>query len=317
MLINDRVYGKSKIDSPVLIELIRSKTIQRLKRIGQFGVPNEFYHLKNFSRYEHSVGVMILLKKLGATEEEQVAGLLHDASHTAFSHLIDWVLSSSRTEDAQDRQHKKYINSSDTKHILIKYRYDPNKISEYNIFGLLERSIPDLCADRIDYSLREMPINITSKCLKDLTTYNGKIVFKHKTHALLFAKEFLSIQMNHWGGFEASARFRLFADVLRQAIKKKIIKLSDFWRDDKFVTDKLKKLDHPKTTRVLKTLRNKSLSYLPKSTQVIHKKFRHVDPLYLKNGRAVRLSQTDGKFKEELRHASKFNQEGIVVPLIE
>ena len=225
MLINDRVYGKSKIDSPVLIELIRSKTIQRLKRIGQFGVPNEFYHLKNFSRYEHSVGVMILLKKLGATEEEQVAGLLHDASHTAFSHLIDWVLSSSRTEDAQDRQHKKYINSSDTKHILIKYRYDPNKISEYNIFGLLERSIPDLCADRIDYSLREMPINITSKCLKDLTTYNGKIVFKHKTHALLFAKEFLSIQMNHWGGFEASARFRLFADVLRQAIKKKIIKL--------------------------------------------------------------------------------------------
>ena len=35
--INDRVYGKIVIDEPVLIELINSKPVQRLKGINQAG----------------------------------------------------------------------------------------------------------------------------------------------------------------------------------------------------------------------------------------------------------------------------------------
>ena len=124
MVISDRVYGKVKIESPVLLELIKSKSLQRLKGISQFGIPDEFYYLKNFSRYEHSIGVMILLKQLGASEKEQIAGLLHDVSHTAFSHVIDWVVGEGLTEDFQDNQHKNFIKSSPLTKILKKYNYD-------------------------------------------------------------------------------------------------------------------------------------------------------------------------------------------------
>ena len=43
------------------------------------------------TRYEHSVGVMLLARRVGGGLREQVAALLHDVSHTAFSHVIDHV----------------------------------------------------------------------------------------------------------------------------------------------------------------------------------------------------------------------------------
>jgi len=96
MQIHDRVYGEVQIDNPVLIELMHSAPLQRLKRINQAGVAQYVLPRKNITRYEHCVGVMILLKRLGASLEEQIAGLLHDVPHTAFSHVIDFVFASER-----------------------------------------------------------------------------------------------------------------------------------------------------------------------------------------------------------------------------
>lgn len=89
MNIADPIYGKMRIQKPVLIELLSAPSVIRLKNISQFGIPDQYYHLKNYSRFEHSVGVMILLRKLGASVEEQAAGLLHDVSVSAFSHIIN------------------------------------------------------------------------------------------------------------------------------------------------------------------------------------------------------------------------------------
>ena len=46
------------------------------------------------TRFEHSLGVFALLRRLRAPRREQVAGLLHDISHTAFSHAVDFVFTS-------------------------------------------------------------------------------------------------------------------------------------------------------------------------------------------------------------------------------
>ena len=101
-IINDEVYGKIEINEPILLELINSKEIQRLKNISQFGIPSEYYHMPSYSRYEHSMGVFLLLRKLNVDLKEQIAGLIHDISHTAFSHVIDWVIGDSTQESFQD-----------------------------------------------------------------------------------------------------------------------------------------------------------------------------------------------------------------------
>jgi len=317
MTINDRVYGKVDIKSEVILQLINSSAIQRLKGIAQFGIPDDFYHLKNFSRYEHSIGVMLLLKKLGASEEEQIAGLLHDVSHTAFSHVIDWVIGAGNTEDYQDEQHAQFVRSSDIPKILKIHGYSVDRIIDYHHFGLLERDLPDLCADRVDYSLRETPSSVISVCLPALIAKNNKIVFADKKTALLFAQHFLERQMNHWGGFEAVSRYRLFANALRQALKIGVLTNDDFWQDDNFVLTKLLGTNDKKVENILDVLRNKSLTNLPKSSTTFHKKFRYVDPLFVKDNKLIRLSEDSKAYTQELKVARKSNELGVLIPLMD
>ncbi len=96
--IKDPLYGKFEITEPILIELINSKPIQRLKKIWQHGLPQKYYYRKTFTRYDHSIGVMLLLRKLNASLEEQIAGLLNDASHAAFSHVVDFLYKNKEEE---------------------------------------------------------------------------------------------------------------------------------------------------------------------------------------------------------------------------
>lgn len=316
MIIKDRIYGKLEINTQAILELINSKPLKRLKGIAQFGVPDEFYHLPNYSRYEHSLGVMLLLKKLGATEEEQIAGLLHDVSHTAFSHVIDWVVGDGKTEDYQDQQHGRYITNSEIPVILERFGYSVKRIIDYHNFGLLERDLPDLCADRVDYSLREFPTDVVATCMSAMSSKDNKIVFINEQSALLFASNFLKQQMEHWGGFEAASRYRLFADVLRQTLKEGTITEDDFWQNDNFVINKIAASKNKDIQNKLNTLRNKSLKHLPKSNVTVYKKFRYVDPQFVNNNKLVRLSKTNQEYAQRLEKARETNELGIVVPSV-
>ena len=91
---NDRVYGEVTVDDPKALALIETPTFRRLKGVKQAGPSAFAFPFKTVTRYEHSLGVYLLLRKLGAGAKEQLAGLLHDVSHTAFSHAVDFVVSS-------------------------------------------------------------------------------------------------------------------------------------------------------------------------------------------------------------------------------
>src|SRR4029079_19693461 len=82
------------IDDPKILALIATPTFQRLKGIKQSGPSAFALPFKTITRFEHCLGTHLLLKRLGADLREQVAGLLHDISYTAFSHAVDLVVSS-------------------------------------------------------------------------------------------------------------------------------------------------------------------------------------------------------------------------------
>jgi hypothetical protein len=312
LVLKDSLYGESLIESPIFLNIEKSASMQRLKGLNQYGIPDNYYHKKNFSRYEHSLGVMLLLRHLGASDEEQIAGLLHDVSHRSFSHVYDWVIGNAELEDTQDNSHGDFILQSGFPSILERHGYDVNRIIDYHHFGLLERASPDLCADRIDYALREFDPETARQIFFGLTVVEGQIVTRDFKTAAAFGREYLALQINHWGGYEATARYHHFSNVLKLALERDVIRHSDFLENDEFIIKKLENSTDAEILDDLNYLKQKPLPIVDKGV-VVHKKFRYIDPPFLHEGILVKLSTVDSKFVALLEEARESNRKGVLV----
>ncbi len=278
-------------------------------------MPREYYHRDVFSRFEHSIGVFLLLRKLGADLNEQIAGLLHDISHTAFSHVIDWVIGDPSKEDHQDNIFLEVLKNSEIPSILKKYNLNIEKIADIESFPLLEKEAPSLCADRIDYSLRELvglgQKEKVNRIVNDFVSVNGQIAFKTKKAAEEFGKGYIELQREHWAGNEAKARYHILADILKIALDEKYIFLNDFQKTDEEILTILSNTNNNEILDGLDKLKN---GFTIKETEEdggiqLKKKFRYVDPEVLISGELKKLSLISEEYRilleQEKEHSKK------------
>jgi len=239
MIHNDSIFGKVTIEDPLVEEIINNPEFQRLKKIVCQGVPDKYYCFKGFSRHAHSIGVYLILKKLKASYEEQIAGLLHDISHKAFSHVYDLIIKdytkNGDLDDAQDNLHTSYSDKSTIKKLLLNHRLDPYEIFDLNKFKLLDYEIPYLCADRIEYSVRSLTPEFAIMVLNNLDIRDNRIVITDSNVAKDYAYKFLSLQNNEWGSPEAATRYYHFSEILKLAIKHGVLTIDDFDLDESFL----------------------------------------------------------------------------------
>src|ERR1700748_2023492 len=125
--VNDEIYGTFTITEPLLEELINTKAFQRLRKIHQGGAGYLIADGRDGNRFDHSVGVMRLIQLLGGTLDEQIAGLLHDISHTAFSHVVDQVVFN-EGETFHEEYKDWILNTSGIPGLLEKHQFDPDRI---------------------------------------------------------------------------------------------------------------------------------------------------------------------------------------------
>lgn len=314
----DRIYGESEIAEPVILELINSPTLQRLKEIDQVGYFEPYFHGTAHSRFEHSVGVYLLLKKYSAPLEEQIAGLIHDVSHSAFSHCIDYVLNagSGKEHDHQDNIFDDFVRKSEIPEILKKDNFNLEYILDDKNFPLKEKKLPDLCADRIDYSLRTAvifgDINDGKFFLDNLATEDGKWVFNNFESAKKYAELFLKHNTNYYTGIPSAVMFQTVGDYMRHALSKEYIYEADLYTTDKIVLAKIE--PYIKTDLRLKLLfdrmnnkigfRNDPNDY----DEIVFLKSRVVDPLCRYNGKIKRVSEIEPSWNDIIKQESKPKQ---------
>jgi HD superfamily phosphohydrolase len=154
ILIRDEIYGEELVHELALVELLQSPEVQRLQGICQHGVTGFLGLTPRVTRLEHSVGAFILVRRVGATIEEQVAALLHDISHTTLSHVIDHALSKPGEGSYHEVHKTRYLKTTRLPDILARHRIN-QKVFEEELFPLVEMPSPQLCADRLDYALRD------------------------------------------------------------------------------------------------------------------------------------------------------------------
>ncbi|KAI9628726.1 hypothetical protein KEM48_011408 [Puccinia striiformis f. sp. tritici PST-130] len=151
--IEDLIYGKVIIESECAIEIMNLPEFQRLKDVLQHGITALIGLLPSppVNRFDHSVGAMILVKHVGGSEEAQLAALLHDVSHTALSHVTDSVFGYVVHEVEKDV----FLAKTQIPNVLRKHGFAPERVFREELFPLLELPSPEICADRLDYALRD------------------------------------------------------------------------------------------------------------------------------------------------------------------
>ncbi|MCW1949395.1 MAG: HD domain-containing protein, partial [Candidatus Shapirobacteria bacterium] len=203
MIVDDSIYGQLEIKSQIIVDLIDLPIFQRLKRISQDGAPHYIQPIRTVTRYEHSIGVWYLSCRYGRPIEEQIVCLLHDLSHTAFSHVIDFVTKNEKHEFA-DSKLDEMIMKSEIPEIIKRNGLDLRKILNKESFPLLENCLPDISVDRLDYFLRDgytigfLPKETIKLFLDSLYERENILFFKEVRVASLLAILFTNFSRLIW-----------------------------------------------------------------------------------------------------------------------
>ncbi|HFK1440067.1 HD domain-containing protein [Bacillus cereus] len=297
MIISDVLYGEFEVDQ-VVEELISSKSMQRLKGIHQNGASYLVNEKWNVTRFDHSVGVMLLVKKLGGSVEEQIASLLHDVSHTAFSHVIDYVFDN-EDESYHEEIFSSVVKNSEIPAILAKHGYNYEDILlDDSKWTLLERSAPELCADRVDYTLRDMytygyiSLEEVHRFLEDIIAVEGKMVLQSIEMAEWFTEayykeviDFFMKPMNIYGN-------DMLVKTLKLALHKKVIHADDFLLEDAELISKLQQCNDSEVHALLRKVHPNVKVKEDRDDYDLYQKnkVRLIDPPLLREGEVIPAS---------------------------
>ena len=323
MYLKDYLYGEYIVE-PVIEELINIKEVQRLKNIHQGGASYLVNPNWNVSRYEHSIGVMLLIRLLGGRIEEQIAGLLHDVSHTAFSHVVDYVLDKNN-EDYHEEIFEIIIENSDIPKILNRYGYSYEDIvyneSKYTI---LEKTAPNLCADRIDYTLRDMfRYGFITK--EDVCNFISSLVLVDNeimVNSLEAAKFFVDTYYKEVIDFFMDPLSIYANDILSKAIKialsENVIVLDDLLKDDNGVLELLENSDNKQIKLLISSLNYNVRVEEDSKNYDIHQKnkLRLIDPsIYIEN-KIYKSSEISLEIKELSKKALEKSIKGTYIKIL-
>ncbi|MFT8470727.1 HD domain-containing protein [Oenococcus sp.] len=172
----DPILGFIHVDNSVILDLINSHEMQRLRRIKHLGVANLVFHGGEQSRFQHSLGVYEISRRMiDALDHNkqlfnekkwehqndllvQAAALLHDVGHGAYSHTFEHLFNTVHEQFTQ-----KIITDPSTEVNAILRRV--SKDFPAKVAAVIGKTYPDkrvvqlissqLDADRMDYLLRD------------------------------------------------------------------------------------------------------------------------------------------------------------------
>ncbi len=304
MLYHDSIYGLAEISEPVLADLLRSTAMQRLAGVLQHGVTALIGITATTTRLDHSIGTMLLARRLGASLKEQIAALLHDVSHTAFSHVIDFVFDGCENQSYHEGKKHDYIAASDLPARLAHYGYDWCEFLDDNEFPLLEQPSPALCADRLDYFLRGcIPLGLATpqgikSTLDHLVIHNGSIAVSDLTVARWLAYAYINSDQTSWANLREVGLYELTARAIKTALRLGTLSETDVWLTDESLWAKLHQTNDRDLRILLRKISADTQCVRDECSPTFHvrTKLRTIDPPVLTNGEILPLSAIDEPF---------------------
>lgn len=172
----DPVHDYIHVQQQIILDLINTKEMQRLRRIKQMGTSSFTFHGAEHSRFSHSLGVYEIARKIcdkfvrnyaiengGVWDDSErlvvlCAALLHDIGHGPFSHTFESIFDTNHEEVTQE-----IILSEDTEVNQVLRTVSPDFPRQ--VASVIDKTYPNpqvvqlissqIDADRMDYLLRD------------------------------------------------------------------------------------------------------------------------------------------------------------------
>jgi len=304
MFVNDIVYGPVELAEPVLLDLLASRAVQRLHGVLQHGITAVVGVTRPTTRFEHSLGAMLLVRRLGADLREQIAALLHDVSHTAFSHVIDYVYGGHDSQSYHEEHKEAFVARSDLPAVLGRHGCDWKEFIHEEDFSLLEQPAPALCADRLDYFLRDsLEFRLSTperirEVLDHLAVWRQRIVVDDLAIARWLARTYIACDQASWANFREVGLYEVTAQAIRTALRLGVISEANFWGTDAELWGRLHESTDPGLQSQLALVSAGTQFVWDDAAPTFHvsTKVRTIDPAVLLDGQAQPLSAQDPAF---------------------
>jgi len=307
------LYTTLNITDWRILGIVNSRAFRRLNNIQQYGIDSRVLpkrkHSEIYNRAIHSLGVYYLLQRFGASFEEQVTGLLHDASHTAFSHVGDKIFKHKDGKDSyQDLHHLDFLSKTDIPRALQTYcGLTLADIDHKNpMFTCLEQSIPNICADRLEYNLAGGILEnlITRQEAREILDHlkfeNNTWFFTDAYHAQKFARISLWHTEHVWGSQMSNYVSNQLAQAIQKAFKLDILAREEvIYGTDDAVWQKLCLCNSAEINTHIQNLTHAHEHEEEINKQPRNNKFRGINPWVLVGDEFIRLTELDAEFAQE------------------
>ena len=333
------IHGKVDLSEEVLKELTASPPMQRLKNIRQYGacdIARPLPEGKTFTRYDHSLGVLKLVqfaKQKGASISlsQEVAALLHDCSHTAFSHSTEpFFMGGFQKGNYQDKIHGTFLKKHGLLEIAEKYGFSLEDIlADHPHYTALEQPSPTLCADRLEYNLHSgyltglLSSRERQEILEDLHFEDHKWFFTKPEFALKLARVSLYETLHNWGSPASILAGVALSKALAILVEHKVITLEDiqYNKCDAELWEIMKASPFPQVRHYVHSLQNieKTYKIVPRGqhTVVLKGKFSGIDPLVWVQGKMMKLTEYNPAYHKEFYTTRKHMEKGWPVQLLQ
>lgn len=236
-------------------EAINSKAMQRLKKVGmncgcEYTSFEPFVNIGPYSRFDHSVGVGLIVYHFTKDPKQALAGLFHDISTPCFAHVIDFLNGDHVHQQSTEEQTKEMIEKDPTIQTLLKKMgLTTDDVCDYHIYPIADNDTPLLSADRLEYTLGNI-VNYGFGSKEDIEMiYRNLTVVKNENGVdelafkdVKIAKRFTELMVRCASIYECDAdrcMMEYLALLLKGAIEEGVISRDDLNKTEDVVIDKL------------------------------------------------------------------------------
>lgn len=293
-----------------LRECAQTPAVLRLRDVGmncgcEYTSFPRFCGLKPYSRFDHSLGVALIIWHFTADPAQAVAGLLHDIATPVFAHVVDFMRGDYLKQEATEAGTADMIAASaELQAVLKKYGLCSGAVSDYHRYPIADNDSPGLSADRLEYTMgnsinygfctaeraeawyRDLVVGTNETGQPELTFQTAEAAEDFALTALRCSEVYVSDEDRY--------SMQMLAELLQDAAVRGVITESDLYTTEpqiisRLLSDKATAVGWSNFCAYREILRREQPG-TEENWRKISAKKRYIDPLVLHQGRVSAVS---------------------------